>query len=85
MDFAFAQRSASGDELTHGIHFNRFVQRHWPDSLRVVPYNAIDDEYAGLIDAALAQLEPIPSLRRDEDVAAANQYIEETTIPMMVD
>ena len=68
LDLAFAQTSGSSS-LTHGVRFNRFATRDWHPSLRFVPYNALNERQGALIDAALAQLEPIPALRRDETVA----------------
>jgi len=66
LDFAFAWADERTGALTHGIHFNRFIcPSQWHPSVRIVPYNRLSEKEGAFADAALAQLEPIPALRRN--------------------
>ena len=70
LDFAFA-RQEEGSTLTHGLRFSQFVApAQWHDAVRIVPYNRLTPEDGGIADATLAQLEPIPVLRRSAAAAA---------------
>jgi hypothetical protein len=65
MDLAFASQNADGSR-THSVHFNRFAATQWDKGLRLVPYNAHTEEQGAITDSVLAQLEPIPTLRRTD-------------------
>jgi len=74
LDLAFAERKApggGGGELVHGVRFTRFSEPEWRESLRLVPYNHLSERTAALTTAVLEQLEPIPTLRRPAERAAA--------------
>jgi len=70
LDLGFAMDDGNGG-LTHGLHFNRFIASSWHPSVRLVPYNRLTAEHGAVADEVLAQLEPIPALRRDPAAAAA--------------
>jgi hypothetical protein len=76
LDFAFARTSdATASGLTHGLRFTRFSQPRWDEATRLVPHNALSERDGALADATLAQLEPIPTLRRRADVASAREHL----------
>jgi len=76
LDFAFAHAgAATASGLTHGTRFTRFTEPAWTPTLRLVPYNALSERDGALADATLAQLEPMPAIRRDAAVAEAIEKI----------
>ena len=72
LDLAFAWKDEDTGTLTHGLRFNRFVsQGKWHKSVRLVPYNKLNETQGAYTDSVLAQLEPIPALRLTKDVKVA--------------
>ncbi len=79
-DFALAwdeQGSATGYDpvlsaaATHGMHFGKFVRRDgFAPQVRIVPYARWSAPVREAVDDALAQLEPVPAIRRDTLAAA---------------
>lgn len=68
LDFALAKDPVPGPVLsrsaTHGVHFTQFVQQKWSREQRIVPYNALQPEVRDYVTDTIAQLEPVPPLRR---------------------
>jgi hypothetical protein len=91
LDFAFAVDPEGGEvlspEATHGLHFTRFAGRTWPSDIRLVPYNEIDPDEGILIADALAQLEPVSSLKRKKVVQVKSRFqtLERGTVPRSED
>jgi len=52
------------DRATHGLLFNDYVKPEWDAQTRVVPFGQYSPAVSALVDDTLAQMEPIPPLRR---------------------
>jgi len=68
LDLALARDVSSERKLstnaTHGMRFTKFAQNVWTPDMRVVPYNGLSSDAMSYIEDTIAQLEPMPTLRR---------------------